>query len=215
MNKWAICAFFLVSGCVGPRVQTTGLEPVGQTPPAWLFEGIGPGQEVKTARYLGKFKITYYWVVEEKDYPAKNRTVPLYTKDGKLLGRFHPSFVKDFKTESAGRLKDGRKISYLKLQNRVQVVNRFLGNGGHTLTELKSIAVDPSIIPLGSKVYIPQAEKVIINGKPLTGIFYAHDIGGSVRGRHVDIFLGKKENLKLFTSGGMPSSSIVDVYLLE
>ncbi len=214
MNRWAIFAFFLVSGCFGPRVQTVYLDPVRQLPPAWLFSGVGPEQEVRTARYLGKFKITYYWVVDEKDYP-KSRTIPLYTQDGALLGRFSPSFVKDFKTESAARLRDGTCISYLKRQNRVQVVKRFLGHGGYTLTELKSIAVDPKVIPIGSMIYIPQAENVVVDGKRLNGIFYAHDIGSAVDGKHIDIFIGKKSNMAAFASAGLKSSGSVDVYILE
>lgn len=214
MHKWAVCAFLLFSGCFSPTVQTTVISPVRNLPPAWLFEGVGEEQEVRTARYLGQFKVTYYWVVEEKDYP-KGRSTPLYTVNGKLIGRFSAAFVKDFKRESAARLSDGRRLSYLKRQDRVQVVEKFLGNGGYTLTELKSVAVDPRLIPLGSKIYIPQAENVVIKGKRHTGIFYAHDIGSSVQGKHIDIFLGDKENITAFTSRGMPSSGSVDVYLLE
>lgn len=215
MQKWAVFVFFLVSGCLGPRVQTIPISRgEGGVPPSWLFAALGPQEKVETARYLGKFKITYYWVVDEKDYP-RTRTTPLYTQDGRLLGKFSPAFVKDFKTESAARLRDGRCISYLKRQDRVVVVDKFLGYGGYKLTELKSIAVDPELIPLGSKVYIPQAEGVLVAGKRLNGIFYANDIGSAVKGRHIDIFLGKKEHIAQFCSVGMKSSSVVDVYILE
>lgn len=214
MNRLPILIFFLVSGCLGPKVQNVYQDPTHQIPPAWLFAGVGREQPVRTARYLGRFKVTYYWVVEEKDYP-RSHTVPLYTQDGSLLGRFSPSFVKEFKTESAARLRNGTCISYLKKQNRVQLVNKFLGHGGYTLTELKSIAVDPKVIPLGSKVYIPQAENVVIEGKQLNGIFYAHDIGSAVDGKHIDIFIGKKSNMTAFASAGMKSSGSVDVYILE
>ncbi|MGQ9678877.1 MAG: hypothetical protein ACUVUD_06305, partial [bacterium] len=106
MNRWPILIFFLVSGCLGPKVQNVYSDPMRQLPPAWLFAGVGREQPVRTARYLGRFKVTYYWVVEEKDYP-RSRTVPIYTQDGSLLGRFSPSFVKDFKIESAAQLRDG------------------------------------------------------------------------------------------------------------
>ncbi len=206
--------FFLVSGCIGPHVQTTPVQPTKQLPPAWLFSGTSPDQEIKAARYLGKFKVTYYWVVEEKDYP-QSRAVPLYTPDGKLLGRFSSAFVRDFKIESCARLRDGRCISYLKRQDRAQVVDKFLGHGGYTLTELKSVAVDPQVIPLGSTIYIPEAENVVVNGRRLSGVFYSHDIGSAVNGRHIDIFLGKKENMSAFASAGLKSSCSVDVYILE
>jgi 3D (Asp-Asp-Asp) domain-containing protein len=214
MSRWLFVSVFLFSGCLGPQVNTSPVSPVRRLPPAWLFAGTDSNLPVRAARYLGKFKITYYWVVDEADYP-KTRATPLYTVDGKLIGRFSQSFVKDFKTESAARLHDGRCISYLKKQNRVQVVERFLGHGGHTLTELKSIAVDPNIIPLGSKVYIPQFEGVNIKGKELNGVFYADDVGSAVKGNHIDVFLGDKDYMNILSSAGVKSSGVVDVYLLE
>ncbi|MGB9742889.1 MAG: 3D domain-containing protein [candidate division WOR-3 bacterium] len=214
MAKWLVPILFLLPGCISPQVNIGPVSPVRRPAPAWLFAGTESEQPTRNARYLGKFKITYYWVVEEKDYP-KSRTTPLYTADGKLVGRFSPSFVKDFKTESAARLRDGRCLSYLKRQNRVMIVERFLGHGGHTLTELKSIAVDPKVIPLGSKVFIPQFEGVSINGKQLNGLFYAHDIGSAVKGNHIDVFIGDKDYLPLLSSAGLKSSGVVDVYILE
>jgi len=166
------------------------------------------------ARYLGRFKVTYYWAVDETDYPT-SKSSPIYLADGQLLGRFSSAFVKAFRIEAAACLKDGRRISYLKRTNRAEVVDRFLGYGGHRLTELRSIAVDPRLIPLGSVVYIPQAENVSIDGQTLGGVFYAHDVGSAIKGKHVDIFVGRKQNMDAFASAGMGSASGVDVYILE
>lgn len=47
---------------------------------------------------------------------------------------------------------------------------------------LRSIAVDPSVIPMGSHVYIPAYAP--ING----GWFEADDTGGAIIGRHIDVF---------------------------
>jgi 3D (Asp-Asp-Asp) domain-containing protein len=169
---------------------------------------------VPTGRYAGKFKITYYWTVEEAEYP-ESKSKPLYLADGSLLGRFSSSFIRAFKTESAARLRDGRRISYLKSRGRALVVDQFLGYGGHKLTELKSIAVDTRIIPLGSVVYIPAAANVVVDGKPQSGVFYAQDIGSAVKGKHIDIFIGRKANMQAFSLAGMQSSRSVDVYVLE
>lgn len=46
----------------------------------------------------------------------------------------------------------------------------------------RSLAVDPAVIPLGSRVYIPAYRA--ING----GWFRADDVGGAIQGRHVDVF---------------------------
>lgn len=48
---------------------------------------------------------------------------------------------------------------------------------------LRSIAVDPRVIPLGSHVYIPAYAGV--NG----GWFVAQDTGGAIVGRHIDVFV--------------------------
>ncbi len=196
-----------------PKNQTVG-STVGTMPPAFMFKNWDADSVLPTGRYLGKFKVTYYWAVEEADYP-QSKSQALYLADGSILGRFSSAFIKAFKTESAARLRDGRCISYLKRQGRAKVVDEFLGFGGHTLTELKSIAVDPRIIPLGSTIYIPQAANVVVDGKPLSGIFYAHDIGSAVKGKHIDIFVGRKANMAYFTLAGMQSSGSVDVYVLE
>jgi 3D (Asp-Asp-Asp) domain-containing protein len=183
-------------------------------PPSFMFRDWSTDTVIPAGKYMGKFKVTYYWAVEEAEYPP-SKSNALYLADGSLLGRFSSAFVRAFRTESAARLKDGRCISYLKRRGRAQVVDQFLGYGGHKLEELKSIAVDPRIIPLGSVVYIPQAASVVVDGKPQSGIFYAHDIGSAVKGKHIDIFVGRKANMQCFSLAGMQSSGSVDVYVLE
>jgi len=215
MRKWAVGLFLLMSACFLPRAQTTSsVVRTGVRPPDFLLSGSHDSAASPQGRYLGRFKVTYYWAVEEAEYPT-SRSSPIYLADGQLLGRFSSAFVKAFRVEAAACLKDGRRISYLKRANRAKVVDQFLGCGGHTLTELKSIAVDPRLIPLGSVVYIPQAENVSIDGQTLGGVFYAHDVGSAVKGKHIDIFVGRKANMDAFTSAGMGSSSGVDVYILE
>jgi len=205
----------LVAACFVPHAQTTSsVVRAGISTPGFLSGGLRDGAGVPLGRYLGRFKVTYYWAVEEAEYPT-SRSLPIYLADGQLLGRFSSAFVKAFKIESAARLRDGRQISYLKRANRAKVVDRFLGYGGHTLSELRSIAVDPRLIPLGSVVYIPQAENVTVEGRALGGVFYAHDIGSAIKGKHIDIFVGRKQNMSAFRSAGMDGTSGVDVYILE
>lgn len=49
-----------------------------------------------------------------------------------------------------------------------------------------TIAVDPHIIPLGSKVYITFPMPYT----SYSGIYVAHDTGRKIKGYHVDVFLG-------------------------
>lgn len=69
----------------------------------------------------------------------------------------------------------------------------FMGNP----LALGTVAVDPTVIPLGTKLYI---EGYNFDGLPVGGMYaYATDTGGSVKGNHVDIFIpGSKESLKQF-----------------
>jgi 3D (Asp-Asp-Asp) domain-containing protein len=67
---------------------------------------------------------------------------------------------------------------------------RELGYGGVTFAPgaslpvryYHSIAVDPKLIPEGSRVYIPAYKR--ING----GWFVAQDTGGAIKGRHIDVY---------------------------
>jgi 3D (Asp-Asp-Asp) domain-containing protein len=47
----------------------------------------------------------------------------------------------------------------------------------------RSIAVDPGVIPLGSRVYIPA-----YRDDGYGGWFVAQDTGGAIGGRHVDVY---------------------------
>jgi len=56
---------------------------------------------------------------------------------------------------------------------------------GHSkpLRYWRSVAVDPKLIPLGSKVYI-----AAYRDTPGHGWFLAQDVGGAILGRHVDVY---------------------------
>lgn len=57
---------------------------------------------------------------------------------------------------------------------------------------LGTIAVDPSVIPLGSKVYV---EGYTYDGLPAGGMYAtATDTGGAVKGNRIDIFLPESKN---------------------
>lgn len=59
---------------------------------------------------------------------------------------------------------------------------------GHTLYSARAIAVDPRVIPLGSKVKIsfkdPEMQKY-------NGVYTAVDTGGAIKGSRIDLFAGE------------------------
>jgi hypothetical protein len=57
------------------------------------------------------------------------------------------------------------------------------GAGTPGLQYYRTIAVDPGLIPLGSRVYVPYYKK--ITG---SGWFRAIDTGGAIKGRHIDVY---------------------------
>lgn len=72
---------------------------------------------------------------------------------------------------------------------------------GHKPKQGRTVAVDPKVIPLHSIIYVEGV-----------GYFVAEDIGGGVKGNHIDIYVDDhQEALKLGTLGGKK----VKVYLLD
>lgn len=69
---------------------------------------------------------------------------------------------------------------------------------GHTRESAMTIAVDPSVIPLGSRVRVmfdePDMEKY-------NGIYTAEDTGGAIRGRRIDLFMGEDSYIEMDAFG--------------
>jgi 3D (Asp-Asp-Asp) domain-containing protein len=58
----------------------------------------------------------------------------------------------------------------------------FAAQSSTSLVYYHSIAVDPHLIPIGSRVYVPAYRN--LGG----GWFTAQDTGGAIRGRHIDVY---------------------------
>jgi hypothetical protein len=79
---------------------------------------------------------------------------------------------------AAGGWSAGSGLGYVPLPGV-----RFAPGAGLALRFLRSVAVDPQVIPLGSRVYIPAYRR-----DGFGGWFLAQDIGGAIDGRHVDVY---------------------------
>ncbi|CCI06568.1 MAG: hypothetical protein IM504_00975 [Microcystis sp. M038S2] len=69
------------------------------------------------------------------------------------------------------------------------------GSGGFILVPYRTIAVDKTVIPLGTVIYIPDArgkEVILPSGKKVKhdGYFFAADVGSAIKGNKIDTFLG-------------------------
>jgi 3D (Asp-Asp-Asp) domain-containing protein len=73
---------------------------------------------------------------------------------------------------------------------------------GCKVVPMRTLAVDPHIVPKGSVVFIKQTVGLPMpGGGTHDGIWYASDVGGGVRGDHIDLFTG---------SGAASARALVD-----
>ena len=79
---------------------------------------------------------------------------------------------------AAGGWSHGRGRTYVPLHNV-----SFAAGASLPLHYYQSIAVDPNVIPLGSRVYVPAYRN---DGHG--GWFIAADTGGAINGRHIDVY---------------------------
>ena len=68
------------------------------------------------------------------------------------------------------------------------------GAAGTSIVPFRTIAVDVSVVPLGTVVFIPEYQGLRrLDGSAHDGCFIAEDRGLKVVGRHVDVFTGSEE----------------------
>ena len=69
---------------------------------------------------------------------------------------------------------------------------RALDSMGCPAVPMRTLAVDPAVVPKGSVVFIKQTVGLPMpNGGLHNGLWYASDVGGSIRGDHIDLYTGR------------------------
>jgi len=157
-----------------------------------------------TAESLGEFKVTYYWVTCEDDAPGERDTELLDPK-GAALGKFRAAFVKRLKMEGTGRTLEGKTLNWAG-EGRYRYVKHPWGTGAKDapLEPFRSIAVDPKVIPIGTKILIPQAVGALLpDGSTHDGVFVAADTGSAIKGQHIDLFCGLERDMKIIQKRGV------------
>lgn len=171
-----------------------------------------------TDRPIGSFRVTYYWVVNEKHYKkAKERQV--LTMNGKLISWVSKRFKKDLDMEGTGILLNGKTVNYAGMKNggvryKYTPSRWGLGVGTCKLLPYRSVAVDPRIIPLGTKVYIPQAKGMKLpDGTIHDGIFRAEDVGQAIKQKKMDFFAAEGASSgNLYNKHGIRSMKQITAY---
>lgn len=178
---------------------------------------------------LGVFRNTYY------DFPAESEfqgsPVSLMSANCKKLADVPRPFFEALCVQGSGTLNTGITVSFAKrgcscaetcprtgqkicfdaLDGRDFPWGR--GSTGKAITPLKSVAVDPSIVPLGTILYIAEFDGVPRGpgGSPHDGCFVAEDRGMKVIGEHIDIFTGNPK-VTAHLNQLIPSNRGVHVY---
>jgi 3D (Asp-Asp-Asp) domain-containing protein len=157
------------------------------------------------------FALRFYWLAEQENHDGEYDEVDIYTRDGFFFGVFPAHFIDALKMEGSGVLDDGRVVNYHGRCSYGQGTcfeeldqNDFpygRGAGARALVPFKSVAVDPSIIPIGETIYIPELDGLLLpDGSIHDGCVRADDTGGAIKRRKMDFFVISQKNFRYLNS---------------
>jgi 3D (Asp-Asp-Asp) domain-containing protein len=154
----------------------------------------------------GVYRNTYY------DFPSEGagaKDATLYDAACAPIARVTQRFHDQVCVQGSGRLAPSGTVSFAKRDCACAAVcprtgqkicferldpARFPSGRGATggpIIPLRSVAVDTSVIPLGTAIYVPELVGLPrVDGSPHDGCFVAEDRGLKVVGRHLDVFTG-------------------------
>jgi 3D (Asp-Asp-Asp) domain-containing protein len=175
---------------------------------------------------LGEFAPTFYRTLDESagEWPEEERTEELRTGEGELIARVTPTFKERLDIEGSARLRDGRVVNFdEKTDGRwtylvAEGTQYGLDARGRGLVPFRTLAVDPSVVPLGTVVYVPALDGVRLpSGETHDGLCLAQDTGQGIEGRRVDIFVGfeNDEDNTLTRSGRVRDMEPLRVYRVD
>lgn len=114
-------------------------------------------------------------------------------------------FAHQLRIQGTGKLKDGRILNVwghcnCETSPCFKVIEQQWGTAGtgRPLQPFRTVAVDPKVIKLGSLLHVPLLEGRTMPGRAPWGGFVhdgcvvADDTGGGIKGKQLDLFVGKK-----------------------
>jgi 3D (Asp-Asp-Asp) domain-containing protein len=228
----------LLAGCVGKAARADGMAgPAdGMAEPAepTFVPPVSPNMGDELGVSLGRFVNTFYWMEFEADYPGAADT-PLVGEDCRELARVPEAFADRVCVEGSGRLASGPLLNLsgecgcgYRCRETDSSVCFFAvtdasatwgyGSDGNPLVPLRSLAIQESVVPHGTVLYIPEWDGLSIpsarrglGGFVHDGCFRVDDIGYGVEGRHYDLFAGTA-GLWMDLEELLPTDSSTTVY---
>ena len=198
--------------------------PTSDDPAELVLEGSSKGLNFRSGE---RFRNTYY------DFPkedAGTKDTSIYDATCNVITKVTRDFHDRVCVQGSGRLTSGETVSFAKRNcdcaelcprtnqkicfERLDPARFPTGRGalGKPITPLRSIAVDSSVIPLGTIVFIPEFKGLDVpGGGRHDGCFIAEDRGLKVVGRQIDIFTGDPSTTT-HVNAKVPSNKGVRVY---
>jgi 3D (Asp-Asp-Asp) domain-containing protein len=177
-------------------------------------------------RKIGDLRPTFYWVALEAD-DGRPRTHTLKDMQGNILARVSERFYRSIRLEGTGKLLDGRVLNYAgRIRRGRQVEVRYTVCGPEApygygvrripLVPFRSVAVDPKVVPIGSKVFIPQAQGAVLpDGSIHDGMFVAKDVGDAIKNQRIDVFTALGDQSAVFRRVGLENMRPTAVFVVE
>jgi 3D (Asp-Asp-Asp) domain-containing protein len=124
-------------------------------------------------------------------------------------------FAAQLSMQGTGKLKDGRILNVWGACGcdyspcfKVTETKWGTGGTGRPLQPYRTVAVDPTIVKLGSLLYVPSLDGQTMPGRePWGGYVHdgcvvADDTGGGIKGNQLDLFVGRKSSVDLLSRKG-------------
>jgi 3D (Asp-Asp-Asp) domain-containing protein len=124
-------------------------------------------------------------------------------------------FAAQLSMQGTGKLRDGRILNVSGRCScdyspcfKVTEAKWGTGGNGRALQPYRTVAVDPTVIKLGSLLYVPALDGQTMPGRePWGGYIHdgcvvADDTGGGIKGNQLDLFVGRKSSVDLLSRKG-------------
>lgn len=190
----------------------TGFDDAGQAVAEdTLTITISENRPDEPGRYLGTFWNTYYYFAQEQEYSGP-QTTSLFDASCNVIANVPATFSDDVCVQGSGKLEDGRFLNFSTTCSCGRPcptggticyqeinANRYpwgRGSRDNAVEPLRTFAVDTSVIPWGTVLYVPEWDGVQIprigevGGFTHDGCFHAGDVGGWIEDHHFDFFAG-------------------------
>lgn len=184
----------------GPARRSSGARAAGT-----------PSRADPSGRVLGRFRNTYYDFPSETEFTGK--PVALMNERCKPIKQVPQEFHDAVCVQGSGHLSTGATVSFARRDcecarvcprteqkicfEELSADSFPWGRGalGQPITPLLTVAVDDTVIPMHTALYVPEFDGLprdVAESALHDGCFLAQDRGLKVKGQHIDVFTGQQ-----------------------